>query len=39
MELGSDGQLFDIFQKKITLKEETISFIFRSLLAAVQSLH
>jgi hypothetical protein len=32
MELGSDGQLFDILQKQTTLKEESISFVLRWLL-------
>jgi serine/threonine protein kinase len=39
MELGSDGQLFDLFQRKGVLKEEAISFLLRALLEAVAYLH
>jgi calcium-dependent protein kinase len=39
MELGTDGQLFDLFQKRETLKEETIAFILKHLLDAVNYLH
>jgi serine/threonine protein kinase len=39
MELGSDGQLYDIFQRNKKLKEESISFVTRSLLEALNYLH
>jgi serine/threonine protein kinase len=39
MELGSDGQLYDVFQRRKKLKEETISFVIRSLLEALSYLH
>lgn len=39
MELGSDGQLYDVFQKRKKFKEETISFVIRSLLEAFSYLH
>jgi serine/threonine protein kinase len=39
MELGSDGQLYDVFQKRKVFKEETISFVIRALLEAFSYLH
>ena len=39
MELGTDGQLFDVFNFRKTLKEESISFVVRSLLEAIKYLH
>lgn len=39
MELGTDGQLFDVMSLKKNIKEESISFILRSLLQAVKHLH
>lgn len=39
MELGSDGQLYDVFQKRRRFKEETISFVIRALLEAFGYLH
>jgi serine/threonine protein kinase len=39
MELGSDGQLFDIISGGQTLSEETTSFIIGNLLDAVALMH
>lgn len=32
MEVGSDGQLYEVLQRNKQLREETISFVNRSLL-------
>ncbi len=39
MELGCDGQLFDIIMNGETLSEESTSFIIGNLLEAVNYLH
>jgi serine/threonine protein kinase len=39
MELGCDGQLFDIISKGQTLTEETTSFVIGNLLDALQQMH
>jgi calcium-dependent protein kinase len=39
MELGCDGQLFDIISGGQTLTEETISFIIGNLLEAINTMH
>lgn len=39
MELGCDGQLFDIISGGQTLSEETVSFIIGHLLEAINVMH
>jgi len=39
LELGSDGQLYDIISNSTTLSEETTSFIIGNLLDAVNLMH
>ena len=39
MEVGVDGQLFDLLSKQPLVKEESVSIIARNLLEAVDYLH
>lgn len=39
MELGSDGQLYDVIANGKTLEEESTSFIISNLLNAVHLMH
>lgn len=39
MEMGSEGHLFDLLQKKKKLKEGTISFVCISILDEINHIH
>ena len=39
MELGCDGQLFDLIETKKVLKEETVSFLAKNLLEVAEYMH